>query len=191
VGNHDLAAVGGLDIEDFNDSAKASALWTQEVLSEQNRDWLLRLPYSIDRPTFSLVHGSPYQPEKFWYVMDSWDAQLAFSATTSRLTFVGHSHFPHVFRLLPNETKATGWAIVGEQTVSLQETLDRGGRFIINVGSVGQPRDDDPRASYVEFDDEIGTVTWHRIPYDIKTTQKKIRGTTLPERSAARLALGR
>jgi diadenosine tetraphosphatase ApaH/serine/threonine PP2A family protein phosphatase len=191
LGNHDIACADGTGVEEFNPDAAASAAWTNRHLSEENIAWLLSLPYTISRGSFGLVHGSPHSPERFWYVMDTYDATLAFAAAKERVTFIGHSHFPHVFRLLPNETRATGWAIVGDHTVSLKESLEHGGRFIINVGSTGQPRDEDPRASYVVYDDDLETVTWHRVAYDLRTTQKKIRATTLPARGAARLALGR
>jgi len=187
MGNHDLACADGTGAEDFNPRARESVIWTNRQLTQTNIDWLLSLPYTITQPTFTLVHGSPDRPEMFWYVCDRWDAKCAFDASPDELTFVGHSHIPGIFELRPDGITVT--QIAGDREISLIG-LDHGARYIVNVGSIGQPRDKDPRASYVVYDDAERTVTWHRIKYNIKAAQKKIRATSLPPTLADRLARG-
>jgi diadenosine tetraphosphatase ApaH/serine/threonine PP2A family protein phosphatase len=190
MGNHDLACADGTGIEQFNPVAMASAAWTNRTLSESNIVYLKSLPFEVWEPTFALVHGSPHFPADFNYVFTHRDARAAFDATSATVTFIGHSHQPNAIALSPDDA-ITMTRVVAAEHDHVEHRLEPRSRYIVNVGSVGQPRDMDARASYVVYDDCLRTVTWHRVTYDVATVQAKIRATTLPARCAERLATGR
>ncbi|MDP2954117.1 MAG: metallophosphoesterase family protein, partial [Chloroflexota bacterium] len=157
-GNHDWAAIGKLDVAQFNPYARYAALWTAGELTPGNRDYLMGLPITLAEPDSTLAHGSPRHP--IWeYIFHPAVAKASFAYFDTRLCLVGHTHVPaiflepiaggEVFLFLPPE---------GER-FSLPE-----GRFIINPGAVGQPRDGDPRASYAIYDSETRTVEHRRVP---------------------------
>ena len=165
-----------------------SANWTNRTLTPENIDYLLGLPLLIDAPTYTLVHASPYEPELWHYVMNELAAYRAFNAAPdSLITFIGHSHYPCLYAREPDGV-IIKWTAFGPDFIDLRETYPVGTRFVVNVGSVGQPRDRDPRAAYVVYDDEAMTVRWNRVDYDIAAAQAKIRATSMPERCADRLA---
>ena len=182
-GNHDAAALGGPEIDWFNPEARAAAAWTRDTIDGTTRAWLTALPerHSIDRMT--LVHGSPRDPIRE-YVSSAGIAleNLAILDTTFGLH--GHTHVPVAFCLGSDERLR----VVAPGSGGRLE-LD-GTRALINPGSVGQPRDGDPDASYLILDPEVATVTWHRVPYDIPAVQDAIRAAGLPGRLADRLAFG-
>jgi diadenosine tetraphosphatase ApaH/serine/threonine PP2A family protein phosphatase len=186
VGNHDLAGAAGIGVEDFNPRAAASAQWTNRQLTQANIDWILSLPYTVSKPTFNLVHGSPNTPADFNYLVTPISRVNAFKACTDRITFVGHSHFPDVSEQRP-DGRIWNSPIEGDGMF----TFHPAARYMVNVGSTGQPRDRDTRASYVVFDDEALTATWHRVAYDVAAVQAKIRATGLPVDCADRLSEGR
>lgn len=183
AGNHDLAAVGLMSVADFNPVAAEAALWTGEQLSEDERAFLTGLPLTVVTGAFTLVHGSLREP--VWeYLLDSEQAEAQFELQTTPYSLVGHSHIPFWI-----EERASGPAFhrVDDGTqISLGTT-----RLIVNPGSAGQPRDGDPRVSYVLYDDRAATLTWHRIEYDVGATQAAIRAAGLPPILADRLAVGR
>jgi len=195
-GNHDLAALGDQYVlSTFVPLAAASAVWTGEQLNASSRAYLGSLPYTrtiSDDASFPflLSHGSPNDPTEFDYVMDNRAAMKAVMAISEQVCFVGHSHFPESFgrpagsgRIL-NQQHGTG---LPDDVLAIAD----GAQYIINVGSVGQPRDRNPMACYALFDTTLGTITWRRVPYDIAAVQAKIADTPLPKNNASRLAVGK
>ena len=182
AGNHDHAALGITDISVFNERAAEAIMWTFEVMNEATSSYLEKQPFTreIESQGVFLAHGSPYDPEDWLYVLTMEDVERSLEAQDSRICLVGHSHRPFVA-----ERTADGELMIHPMWVSLTE----GSRYIMNVGSVGQPRDRDPRSSYMIIDDEMAELV--RVEYDIATAQKKILDAELPEQLARRLALGR
>lgn len=185
AGNHDLAAVGALDTSAFSPLARAAIEWTIGVVSEETRRWLGALPDRLEVPDFLAVHGSPRDPIEE-YILDLPTSLAIFSEHPFSLCLVGHSHVPGAFILEADGTVSARSLPVGEGV-----RLAPSSRHIVNVGSVGQPRDGDPRASYLLLDTGERTVTLRRLPYPIAATQEKMTARGLPIQLAQRLALGR
>ena len=187
AGNHDWAALGKLDLETFNPEARQAAEWTGDQLSPESHARLARAEPQVeltDRDV-TLVHASPRRP--IWeYILDAGTAWENFSHFETSLCLFGHTHVPAVY-----EEAVDG---VLRVRVGLDEAqfLDEpeGSRWLINPGGVGQPRDGDPRASYLRLDLERRQLTFHRVAYAIATTQRKILAAGLPARLAARLDYG-
>jgi diadenosine tetraphosphatase ApaH/serine/threonine PP2A family protein phosphatase len=184
LGNHDLAALENFGVEYFNDAAREAIHWTQNVLDDENRAWLNTLSYELRFPDFLMVHGAPV--DYFEYVLDKRSAAKAFSLTDSPMVFIGHTHI------------AEYWVQDADGSIGhkhMQEggelQLEEGKRYIIDVGSVGQPRDLNPEASFVKYDDETRRVQWVRYSYPIFAVQQKIHDCHLPEYLATRLESGR
>jgi predicted phosphodiesterase len=189
VGNHDWAALDRLDISDFNPEARQAVLWTQEQLTPDNIEFLKGLEGRLDgvHPDFTLAHGSPRHP--IWeYILYPSIAQENFDYFDTRFCLVGHTHKPVIFRQEVGQEDVL--ALQPALAVPLPLAQTEGVRFIINPGSVGQPRDNDPRAAYVIYDDEAGTLSYHRLPYDVAETQRRMRDAGLPERLVQRLEYG-
>lgn len=181
AGNHDLAAIAMIGVRDFNPVAAEAALWTATALDAASRAYLRELPLIASVGDFTLVHGTLRRPE--WeYLLDGLQAEAHFALQTTPYSIVGHTHVAMHCAEAPVATLVD--AADGE-TLALGET-----RLILNPGSVGQPRDGDPRAGYMLYDDAAGTVTWHRVEYDIAAAQRKIIAAGLPEMLATRLAHG-
>ena len=193
-GNHDKACSGVTGVESFNPIAGLAALWTKQVLTPENLDWLKQLPQGPLK-TESLadaqfVHGSPLDEDE--YVIVIRDAVEPLLRTELSLTFFGHTHIQGAFSLEADvvETIRPNYRLP-EEKESYQIPLRKTARYLINPGSVGQPRDGDPRAAFALFDSADYTITFHRVPYDIGAAQKRIQAAKLPERLATRLADGR
>lgn len=193
-GNHDKAATGLLELDDFNPLAAAAAIWTREQLTPEHYDWLHALPQgplAVEGfPGAQLVHGSPGDEDA--YVVSIGDALPPLLALTTPLTFFGHTHLQGGF--FANGSSADGfrpeYRTVG-QAESIPLHLKPATRYMINPGSVGQPRDGDWRAAFALFDTEAQVVHFHRTPYDLKAAQDRIFAANLPPRLATRLAAGR
>ena len=182
AGNHDLAVSGRLGLEMFNEYAAAAARWTVGQLGKTDVEYLQGLPLRLEMHGFTAVHGSPRDP--VWeYVVNSVAALAAFEDIGTPSCLVGHSHVPFICRL---EGGAPAFRLATTGPVQLGD-----GRAIINPGSVGQPRDGDPRASYAVYDSDAGTITHYRVEYDIVATQRKMRERGLPAYLAERLTYGR
>jgi diadenosine tetraphosphatase ApaH/serine/threonine PP2A family protein phosphatase len=193
-GNHDKAATGLLELDDFNPLAAASAIWTREQLTPEHHEWLHALPQGPvvldDFPQVQLVHGSPADEDL--YVVSLGDALVPLLANTTPITFFGHTHLQGGF--FANGDSADGFrpeyrSIGKAESVSLQ--LKPSTRYMINPGSVGQPRDGDWRAAFGLFDTEEQVVHFHRTPYNLKAAQDRIFAANLPPRLGTRLAAGR
>ena len=183
AGNHDLAAVGKLSVERFNPYAAAANLWTATQLTREQSEYISQLPLTLEIDEFTLAHGSPRDP--IWEYLITEDAAIAcFTHIDTYWCIVGHSHVP--FLCIPRADSAAFLAFPEERAVQLDDEA-----LIINPGSVGQPRDNDPRASYVIYDDERRTVTHHRVKYDIAATQDKMWRYGLPDYLIDRLVVGR
>lgn len=184
LGNHDLAALENFGTEYFNEAAKEAIEWTQTVLDEPSRQWLNTLSYELRLPELLMVHGAPVS--YFEYILDKRTAAKAFAATDARLIFVGHTHIAEHWTLEPDGT-------IGHKHVQHggELTLESGRRYIVDVGSVGQPRDLNPEASLVFYEPEKSRVQWVRYAYPIAAVQQKIRQARLPEYLADRLEVGR
>jgi diadenosine tetraphosphatase ApaH/serine/threonine PP2A family protein phosphatase len=186
-GNHDKAATGLDDGSQFNHVARAAAMWTAAQLTPSNAEYLRALPMGpveIDTVT-EICHGAPFDEDH--YIFDSNDAQMAFEAAAHALCLFGHTHLPAVFRLLDG----TMYGGAPEGAEETRVPLQRGARYLINVGSIGQPRDGDPRAAYGVLDDEAREVIMWRVPYDVDKAQARILSAGLPASLATRLGLGR
>ncbi|MFO7695286.1 MAG: metallophosphoesterase family protein [Vicinamibacterales bacterium] len=184
-GNHDRAASGLDDAESFNEVARASALVTGRLLTPAHREFLKGLPagpLAVSALT-EICHGSPVDEDA--YLFDEMDAVYALRATSRPLCLFGHTHAPFAARLRAEELEFVD-ASPGEAIAVVP-----GVRLVVNVGSVGQPRDGDPRAGYGVLDEEAGTITCYRVEYPVERAQARIREAGLPEALARRLALGR
>lgn len=181
-GNHDWASVGLFDISYFNRYAKEAVCWTAEVLDEAEKSYLKNLKVIYEKKKFIVVHGSLDKPEEFHYILDLYSALQNFYIMQKRICFIGHSHSPVVFSKSGDDVTYTKLSKV---------KIDENTSYIVNVGSVGQPRDGDPRACYVVYDEDNNTVEIKRTPYDIKKAQSKILNAGLPPILAERLSIGR
>ncbi len=193
-GNHDKAATGGMTLDDFNPMAAAAAIWTRDELTPENFEWLRSLPHGPvslpDFPDVQLVHGSPNDEDE--YVVSLGDALAPLITLNTPLTFFGHTHLQGGF--FANGSSADGfrpeYSSVGRaESVALQ--LKAEARYLINPGSVGQPRDGDWRAAFALFDTNTQVVHFHRTPYNLRDAQDRIFAAKLPSRLATRLAAGR
>lgn len=182
AGNHDLGAIGTVELADFSPDAATVARWTGGVLEDSQRQFLASLSPKGARDGFELFHGSPHDP--IWeYILSEAGARRAFDETSSDVLLVGHSHIPIALRL--NDGTVAGGLAKGGSDVELV-----GGRWLLNPGAVGQPRDGDARAAYLLIDLESRNAHFRRVPYDVAATQAEIRAEGLPEELAARLAGG-
>ena len=181
LGNHDAAASGGPEAARFNIYARVAAEWTAKTLTRENREYLQRLPLTSSEGSSFLVHASPACPRDWEYLLDRFDAEPQFHYFTEPICFIGHTHQPAVYMADPAGTKSLPLSNV---------TLEPNRRYIVNVGSVGQPRDHDPRACFVVYHEAAGEIEFVRVSYDIEGAQAKIRAAQLPEVLAARLATG-
>ncbi len=182
AGNHDWAVAGTLSLEFFNDYAKAAVYWTREQLEDDDIAWLRDLPLTadVDRHTL-LVHSTLHDPPAFDYLLTSYDAHLSMRVLKKSLCFVGHSHIPITFM----ERGGLGFTFADSIDLSKIE------KAIINPGSVGQPRDENPEAAYAIYDTVKRRVTLHRVSYDIDTAAAKISDAGLPQPLADRLRVGK
>ena len=188
-GNHDRACVGLEDLEWFNPIAQAASVWTMERLTPDNATFIRNLPMGpVSVGNFQLIHGSPVDEDD--YLVNVEDAGGAFPYAESSLLFFGHTHLQGGFRWYREQVQSFGRLNPEWQTRYLLE-IDPECAYLINPGSVGQPRDGDPRAGYVLYDTDNEVLYYHRVAYDIETTQRKIREAGLPELLAARLAVGK
>jgi predicted phosphodiesterase len=184
LGNHDVAVLDQMDDAVFNTEARRSLLWQKKQLSDGNKGYLESLPQNaLVLGDVTLAHGSPRDP--VWeYILNTLVARLNFQSFETSYCFVGHSHIQCMFQLDVNKDR------VSLEVPKPREVLQLTARAILNPGSLGQPRDRDPRAAYAIFDPEAQLWEPRRVTYDIPSVQKRIREAGLPEKHAARLAEG-
>ena len=184
AGNHDWAALGRLDISTFNPDARKAVTWTSETLTPENTAYLEALATTFVIGDYTLAHGSPREP--VWeYILEPIIAAINFDHFETSYCLVGHTHQPVIYERVNEEGETHAIAPAYGQIRHLN-----GRRQIINPGSVGQPRDADPRAAYAMLNLETGSWEHRRIPYDIASVQKRMRSFDMPERLVARLEHG-
>ncbi|MDA0811564.1 MAG: metallophosphoesterase family protein [Verrucomicrobia bacterium] len=180
-GNHDEEASLSTEIIGLNPLAQAALEWTRDHLTEEDKQWLRDLRMVRQVKDFTIVHATLDSPGHWHYVMNKFDAMASFSYQYTQVCFYGHTHTPRIY--------------VKDDSVTLEDAMRvdiaPGRKYFINVGSVGQPRDGDPRASYALYDHDNKTVEIRRLDYDRAETQRKIRNDGLPEALAARLDYGK
>jgi diadenosine tetraphosphatase ApaH/serine/threonine PP2A family protein phosphatase len=184
LGNHDAAALGQLNLAAFNEEARQNIEWLEQTLTSSSLHFLQSLPVKNIIDNVTLVHGSPRNP--IWeYLLDTYTVLFNFDYFDTQLCLVGHTHLPMVFYAPENGSHDVEWrSLVDGEKIQLD------GRVILNPGSVGQPRDHDPRASYAIFDTETNIWEAHRVKYDIESVQQRIIQSGLPRRHALRLTEG-
>jgi predicted phosphodiesterase len=186
-GNHDKASVGLEDLEWFNPVARQSAVWTQTQLTADQAEWVRNLPMGpVELEYFDLVHGSPLDEDE--YLAGTRDAAEVSPYLERAISFIGHTHLQGGFLLHRNGVIRLPRPAPEETELSVQ--LEPDTCCLLNPGSVGQPRDGDPRAAYAVFDSGERVITYHRATYDIAEAQRRIRAAGLPDLLAERLALG-
>ena len=183
AGNHDHGATGLLNLDYFNPEAKDAVLWTKEQLNEEELSYLKNLELAQKGDDFLIVHATPLSPGKWDYITSTFTARRNFKGFEEKICFVGHSHVPIVFSM-DIERGRCNYAFATKTRIA------DGGRYIINVGSVGQPRDGNPLASFAVYDTDASEVEINRVEYDIETAQKKIIDAGLPQGLASRLSSG-
>ena len=180
-GNHDEYCSSDEHLEGFNPHAADAVHWTRNQLTDEDKKWLRELKYSRMAANFTMVHATLDAPERWGYVFDKLAAAASFPYQTTQMCFFGHTHVPVAFM---RDTVVRGG------TYS-KFKIDPAKKYFINVGAIGQPRDNNPKSAYVLFDMDAGTIELRRLEYDIAAAQAKIREAGLPERLAERLAYGR
>lgn len=180
-GNHDHYCSHDERLDNFHPLAADVVSWTRSQLSDDQVTFLQNLRFTARVETFTLVHSTLDTPESWGYVFDRLEAEANFSYQTSTLCFFGHTHVPLAFE----KADTVRFGLYSKIRIAV------GKKYFVNVGSVGQPRDGDPRAAYVLYDMMENLVELRRVNYDIKSAQKKIMDAGLPQRLAARLAVGR
>jgi len=183
AGNHDHAVLGRMDTSNFNQYARTAIGWTRQALTTESREFLESLELSKESSDYTFVHATPCNPERWNYLFTLVDAQLNFGCFRTKVCFLGHSHQPLVLALSPGGRLEVGAASL----VRLRENV----RYMINVGSVGQPRDGDPRACFAILDTDKGEVEIRRVHYDVREAQRKMIEARLPDYLVDRLRHGR
>ena len=187
-GNHDKACTGIDDLEWFNPIAKQAAVWTHRALTVDNAKWTRELPKGpLPLDGFQIVHGAPFDEDE--YVMAASEASQAFEYLEARLAFFGHTHVQGGF--IWNHSRVETIPRTAPRIDRQMMEIDPDCAYLVNPGSVGQPRDGDPRAAYCVYDTDAAMVTYYRVPYDVLEAQRKIRAAGLPDVLADRLAVGR
>jgi diadenosine tetraphosphatase ApaH/serine/threonine PP2A family protein phosphatase len=182
MGNHDEYCTSDVDLTGFNPMAAEAIRWTRQQLSDEEKSWLRELKYVQHVESFTIVHATLDLPERWAYVFDRLAAQASFNYQHTPVCFNGHTHVPVAFVRGPNGIQGGLYSKI---------KIEVGRKYFVNVGSIGQPRDRNPKSSYVIFDLMSNLIELRRVGYDIAMTQKKIRAVSLPESLAERLAHGR
>lgn len=186
-GNHDKVALGLDQADGFNTAARLAAQWTMDALTPEHREWLAALPkgpHDVDE-LIEICHGSPFDEDS--YIFDELDAMRAIASSGRPVCLYGHTHQTIAFELVEGDFRVVWPMVTGHGELVLQP----GGKYLVNPGSVGQPRDGDPRAAYGIIDTEARLITFARLTYDVVATQDKVLKAGLPEPLARRLASGR
>ncbi len=183
MGNHEYAALRKLGDHTLNEVARASIIWTRNQLDDRHIKMISQFPMTHRIDTLQMVHASPLEPELWHYILTPPPALRAFEATDAWICFFGHSHLPSFFSMSEDGQCRSQF---GHDFQPLDEN-----RYLINVGSVGQPRDDDPRSCYVIFDSDTVDVFYRRVAYDFTVTQRKMAAVKSPTLLIERIAVGR
>ena len=185
LGNHDAAAVDMLSTQHFNIHAKIAIEWTSQTLKKESKNFLSSLPLKTAKPSMTLVHATPYEPNMWYYITSLEEAAFNFQFFDTQLCLVGHTHIPIIIVLDKDKE------LYVHQDTFIKLSDVEGARLLINVGSVGQPRDRNPRSCYGIFDSDAGEFYYRRIAYSIEKTQMKMKKIKMPEFLISRLEDGR
>lgn len=187
MGNHDAAVVGLLDTDYFNAYARMAIEWTRTQLRRKDLEYIHTLPLTVRRDDldYTVVHGTLHMPEQFGYVLTQVEAIESMRHQATKMCFVGHSHVPGVYTLSEHDE-----GVKAVHAPPFELSVAECDRVLVNVGSVGQPRDENRDAAYAVYDGDTAELVIRRVPYDIGRTQEKIRAAGLPGVLADRLALG-
>ena len=183
LGNHDWAVLQRWSPDDFNEHARAAIFWTRNALTEEARTVLKSFAMEQTVGDFHLVHASPHKLDRWDYILDPFEAEFAFNSFTKPVCLIGHTHQPLIFR-------KAGTAPCSVTHID-KLMLNNDARYLVNIGSVGQPRDGDPRACYVLYDPDTRCLRYRRVKYGLSAAQERIRRANLPAFLAARLEVGR
>ncbi len=181
AGNHEWGVLGFLGLDYFNQYAREAVVWTKGVLSHAELEYLKSFKLTSVDKDITLVHGSLDEPKEFYYIFNSENADLTLRIQKTQVSFVGHSHFPGIFCY-------DGMASVKIDGMKTKIEPDK--KYLMNIGSIGQPRDSDPRAAFGIYDEDDGVVEVKRVSYNIEAAQSKILSAGLPAQFALRLAPG-
>jgi len=179
LGNHDSASLAETDINFFNEYARQAILWTRKRLNQETKEFLRSLPYTYPEGNTLYVHSSPVEPEEWHYVLSVGEAKYSLNQIKYSLVFIGHSHVAVTFTLEQGKLDESNFLLSPKD------------RYIVNVGSVGQPRDGDPRASFVIFDTQERRIQYIRLEYNVRKTFEEIMEQDIPPLLAHRLLNGR
>jgi len=183
MGNHDAAVTGAMDVAYYYQGARDAIEWTRTQLSDRNYEWLYSLPYSWFDGDLAFYHAAPVMPSGFFYVVQESEAQphVEIQTRLKKVSFIGHAHLTLIFSI-------SGQA---PHEVDAKQVSARGnGKFIVNVGSVGQPRDRDPRACFAIWDSDADSLEYRRVEYDVKSAAARIINAGLEDKFAKRLLIG-
>jgi diadenosine tetraphosphatase ApaH/serine/threonine PP2A family protein phosphatase len=183
LGNHDAAVLA--NSADMNDHAATAIAWTRTQLDDRQRNFIAGLPLLVEEGDRLYVHASAQEPDQWHYVLDIYAAAQSLVATDASATFCGHTHVPALFHMT-SDSDFAGFEPVEHEDIP----LDRQHQWLAVIGAVGQPRDHNPAACYAVFDEDRNTLTYVRVPYDIRSASRKIRAAGLPGMLAARLVEG-
>jgi diadenosine tetraphosphatase ApaH/serine/threonine PP2A family protein phosphatase len=188
LGNHDAAVIGSVDLSYFNPNARAAAIWTSGILSEANREFLSQLQPVLYERDWVVAHGSLDDPFRFKYIVSPWTAAPSFEKMPDGVLFcfVGHTHVAEYYAKMRGVNGVDQIPLTNGGRINLRE----GFSYVVNCGSIGQPRDGNPHAGCGIFDTEERIVEVFRVPYDIAGAQRKIMDAGLPRSLAERLSLG-
>lgn len=181
IGNHDAGAIGTADISGFNSAARVAVEWHKEVLTEENKVYLSSLNFVERIETFTVVHANLENPQEWGYIFNSHEAEYLFQFQKDTVCFFGHTHIQCSFQ----SNTVTPFS----KTAKIK--IKSGHKYLVNVGSVGQPRDGNPMAAYAIYDMYSNVITFRRVPYDIEKAQQKILDANLPNILASRLVMGK
>lgn len=181
AGNHDLAVSGELSVARFTTAARAAVIYARDRIRRSQRPILAGMPDRHETHGALFVHASPSDPKRFPYVRDSEAARPEFAGARFTIAFYGHTHLPVTFVEDAGHVSMTMNPVIG---------ILPGRRYLVNVGSVGQPRDQDPRAAYVLFDPDEGKISLRRVDYDVESAAARMRTAGLPDQLGSRLLLG-
>lgn len=184
MGNHDREGASETDLSDYRELARVAMEHTRKALSTEEKNFLKSLPYVLESPDFSVVHSSLIQPEMFFYMDSTMDAEFHFVEQAKLVCFVGHTHVAGVYVKLGSFQPVEDWGCPANLS------LDPSQLYLVNVGSVGQPRDRDWRASYVIFEPATRRVEWRRVEYDVALAREKISAAGLPAALGERILVG-
>ena len=187
LGNHDAAVFDKVMAKDFNANAQIAVNWTAATLTNDSYRFLQTLPMREEIDDITLVHATPYDPHMWYYISSIEDARFNFHFFNTRTCIIGHTHIPGVISLPDPASDLKIWQ---KETLSFDIDSPEA-KQIINVGSVGQPRDNNPQSSYVIYDNSEGSITFRRLDYDIAAYQEKMHTIGMPEFLSQRVAEGR